>query len=266
LNFALQNTGIPKEKIAENTEDKRVFLSIYFPDQKKALKCLSRIKDLKLKRVRFYIRDLKDSQWKTLWKKYFQPINITKNICIVPAWLKNRRINSSASKKIFIDTSVAFGTGLHATTQMMSRLIEKEKGNFSNFLDIGTGSGILAIIAHHYGAKNIYAIDSDKLAVKTAKLNFFLNNCRIKSIKTAFFPNYAIKTKFDFIAANLLTRDLLKVKSDLVAYLKKGGNIAVSGIYKDNYELFRKNFKNAQLKELLVLKKNNWYAVLFQKI
>ena len=208
LNIALQNAGIPKEKIAENIEDKRSYLSLYFANQSKTLNCISKVKNLKLKGLRFYIRDLKDSQWKTLWKKYFQPLNITRDICIVPGWLKNKKIRTSASKIIFIDTSVAFGTGLHATTQMMANLIKKEKNNFRDFLDIGTGSGILAIIARYYGAKNIYVIDSDKQSIKTAKLNFILNNSPVKSARTACFPDYAMNTKFDFIAANLLTKDL----------------------------------------------------------
>lgn len=265
LNITLQNAGIPKEKIVENIEKKHTFLSVFFSNPRQALSCISKIKGLNLKNTRFYMRNLKDSQWKTLWKKYFQPINITKDICIVPIWLKNRKIETT-SKKIYIDTSVAFGTGLHATTQMMSRLIKKEKGNFCNFLDIGTGSGILAIVARYYGAENIYAIDSDKKATKTAKHNFILNNCPVKYVKTACFPENKIKIKFDFIAANLLTQDLLKVKKYLVASLKKGGYLAVSGIFKDNFPLFNNGFKNLRLKELLSLKKNGWHAVLFQKI
>ena len=170
-----------------------------------------------------------------------------------------------SDKDIYIDTVFAFGSGLHATTRMMARFIALEKGKFSCFLDVGTGSGILSIIAHRYGARELYAIDIAKDAIKTARSNLRINQCRPACIKTLSFDEFHTEKQFDFIAANLFTEDLIRIKNKLIACLKPGKYLAVSGIYRDNYLSFRKRFSDQRLRCLRVLVQKNWYALLFTR-
>ncbi|MBI4982171.1 MAG: 50S ribosomal protein L11 methyltransferase [Candidatus Omnitrophica bacterium] len=264
LNSVLLNCGVKQERIVEKKHKNRIYLSVFPETTKQAVSLqrkisLSGLKGIYLKKIL-----LKDSDWKTRWKKYFKPFNITRNIRVIPLGRRDFDKNKTL-KRIHIDTVVAFGTGTHPTTKMVAQFITSKKGKFFSFLDIGTGSGILSVVASCCGAGEIFAIDFDEQAIKTAKNNFFLNCIEPDYIKAIDFGNFNPKRKFDFIAANLLTDDLLRFKTKLVALLNPGGYLAVSGIHKDNYKRFREYFKSRQILFLNVNKIKGWYACLLRK-
>ena len=107
---------------------------------------------------------------------------LTKQIKIVPAWLKGNDTRKAA-QRIYIDSHMAFGTGLHPTTKYTAQLIEAYRGKYGRFLDVGTGTGLLSIIAEKNKAQEILAIDVDGEAVKTARENILLNGCRKVKLK-----------------------------------------------------------------------------------
>jgi ribosomal protein L11 methyltransferase len=261
----LVHAGISEEEIAENIEKKRHYLSFYRRTHLQAARIMKRLRSCTPYKITLSCRMLKDEQWKTRWKKYFKPFAITDDIRIVPAWLKGR-IPGSARSDIFIDTSVAFGTGLHATTRLMASFIASHRRHIGNFLDVGTGSGILSLIAHSYGADTMCAIDCDRHAIATAKNNFLLNHCTTAAARCVDFSAFRNRRPFTFIAANLLTADLIRFKKTLLSHLAPGGYLAVSGIYRDNYRLFRTGFSDPRVRCVRVRTKKGWYALLFRRI
>jgi len=259
----LLSAGIPEENIVENAYKGKNYLSVFFPSLEKALRLQRRIR--LLQRPGFIIRlsSLRDADWKTRWKKYFKPFFITSDIRVVPVW-KNTSVRRT-DQAIYLDTTFAFGTGLHATTQMMAHYIEKCSGNCERFLDVGTGTGILSIIAARYGARIIHAIDSDGDSVKTARINFRVNHCRAVYCQAVDFRRYTVQGAFDFVAANLLTEDLICFQKKLARLVKPGGFLAVSGIFHENYRHFRGNFKPVGMAPVAVSHKKNWYALVYRK-
>lgn len=264
LRLVLANLGVKEEDIAERLQKGRTCLSFFVKSRKEAQVVFVKIRALRLKGFSLRLKPLKDKDWKTRWKKYVKPFAITKQIRVVPLWKAGQETKKS-DKDIYIDTVFAFGSGLHATTRLMARLIALEKGKFFRFLDVGSGSGILSVIAHRYGAGELYAIDIAKDAIKTARRNLRINQCPVEHIKVISFDDFSVKERFDFIAANLFTEDLIRLKNKLIACLSPGKYLAVSGIYRDNYLSFRKRFSDRRLRCLRVLVQKNWYALLFTR-
>lgn len=264
LRFVLINLGVREQDIVEKLQKGRTCLSFFVKSRKKALAVFAKIRALRLKGFILRVKPLKDKDWKTRWKKYVKPFAITKQIRVVPLWKAGQETKKS-DKDIYIDTVFAFGSGLHATTRMMARFIALEKGRFSRFLDVGSGSGILSIIAHRYGAGELYAIDIAKDAIKTARRNLRINQCPAEHIKVMSFDDFQAKERFDFIAANLFTEDLIRLKNKFITCLRPGKYLAVSGIYRDNYLSFRKRFSDQRLRCLRVFVQKNWYALLFTR-
>ena len=248
------------DRVSELLEDGKTFLLVYDQRQKSLENVAGFLIQHGFLKKEVVISRLRESDWKTKWKKDFQALQLTGKIMVVPTWQKKKFLKNK-SEKIYIDSTVAFGTGLHSTTQFMARLIEKQEGAFESFLDIGTGTGILTLVALKNGARQVKAIDIDKEAVKVAKANFIQNGynpsvvyCRniqfLKGIKAV-----------DFVAANLMTQDLIKFKKQILATVKPGKFLAVSGISVQNLPLLVKTFRLLPLTSETILKNKEWSAV-----
>lgn len=264
IKLVLLKLGIKENDIVENDEKGKKFISIFLKTQKQTQEVIKRFKLLKLKGVLVLAKDLDDKDWTTRWKDYFKAFNITKNVRIVPLWMKGKD-EVKSKKTVYIDTTFAFGSGMHATTQMMAQLIESKKKNLEKFLDIGTGSGILSLIAQKLGAKEIWALDIDPISIETAQDNFKINKCNYKFLRAVRLEKFRTSEKFDFIAANLITEDLIRLKDSLISLIKTGGYLAVSGIFCDNYPKFAKEFRDKQIQVEKVVSRKKWFAVLFKK-
>lgn len=258
----LEKNGIRGQDIAQKNEKGRCYLSVYVKSARGAGTVRAAMRSSGLKGISVSLVRLKDSDWKTRWKKYVVPFRITPEIRVVPVW--NRGFRRATADSILIDTTLAFGTGLHATTRMMAGLIRERRGDLGNFLDIGAGSGILSVIASRYGAGTITAIDNDPHTVKTCRRNLAMNYCKGK-VMARDLADFRPGRRFDFVAANLLTEDLVRLRSRLVPLVTPGGYLAVSGIYFENYASFRRRFKAANLVCRKVLRQKKWYALLFRK-
>jgi ribosomal protein L11 methyltransferase len=243
-----------------------------------------------LKNITLSFKNLKDKDWLTRWKDNFNPFNITENIRVVPFKFKGRAISRPGKTNIFIDTDTIFGTGMHPTTRFMVEFIQKEEGRFKDFFDIGTGTGILAIIAHKFGAKKIWGIDIDKKAIPVAQENILANQGRFDysssprhigaskkfrskyadecyeelHLKAIDFKRFKVSDKFDFVAANLLTDDLIKMRDKIVSTVRPGKYLAVSGISVANWERFSRHFNQKPLSCLKVLRGEGWCAGLYK--
>jgi ribosomal protein L11 methyltransferase len=264
IRCVLVNSGVPADHIVEKFERGSTLVSFYEKTRSHAHAHAAVLRSMKLDKVRVSVGTVQDRDWTTRWKKYFKPFNISRDIRVVPAWKKHSKI-PAGSYAVYLDTTFAFGSGLHATTQLMAQFMHLKKSHLGSFLDIGTGSGLLALIASVYGSRDIRAIDIDPVSIKTAANNCRMNQCSFRYLKAVRFEEFRARKQFDFVAANLLTEDLIRLRKKLIAAVAPGGYLAVSGIFCKNYAFFRKRFKHRGLRCAAVNRKKDWYAVLFRK-
>lgn len=169
-----------------------------------------------------------DPGWATMWQRRFEPLPIGERILIVPPW---RRVNAPARTAIVIKPGRAFGTGHHATTAGALRAIDRLCGErkFARALDVGTGSGILAIAMALLGAKHVTAIDVDAAALDNARENAALNHLR-RRIRLSTTPVAQLSGRFDLIVANILSSVLIAIAPDLIRLLARRGRLILGGI------------------------------------
>jgi ribosomal protein L11 methyltransferase len=167
-----------------------------------------------------------EQDWNESWKKGFVPINVGHRFTILPPWEQPQK----GRLNLIIDPAMAFGTGHHETTRSCLVLIEKyaEKSSKASFLDLGTGTGILAIAAFKLGFHRIVAVDTDLLAVEAARKNAELNQAAGIDIRECSLAG--LRETYDFIAANIISGVLELLAPSLAAHLKPGGVIILSGI------------------------------------
>jgi len=171
-------------------------------------------------------RVLPDRDWNEIWKKNFRPIDVGNSLTIIPSWLpmETKRI------PVIIDPGMVFGTGHHETTQTCLVLIEglAKRPVKRSFLDIGTGTGILAIGAARLGFEQVTAIDIDPLAVDAATRNAAANGLTNIDVRQGTIAS--VSGTFDAIAANLLSEILMKIAPEISRHLESDGTAIISGL------------------------------------
>ncbi len=264
LRQVLLSVGVPNEQIIENREDGVTWVSTYFRSPRAARRCQNLIAVLPLKNVKLRKRNILRTHWEGKWKLDFNPFALTRRIDIVPLWRK-KDYRPGRRQPVYIDTIAAFGTGLHETTRFMAQIIEENRGRFASFLDIGTGTGILSLVALKSGGKDIVAIDIDRYSVRVARSNMNVNRVRFQALKAIDLLKLSSRQKFDFVAANLITYELIRMRRKIVSLVKPGGRLAVSGVSLENLPRLRKAFVRLPLRCVKVKRGKEWVAVLFQR-
>lgn len=205
------------------------------------------------------VRTLEDQDWENAWKEHYHVQRIGERVVIVPSWLEHTPQPGDIILRL--DPGMAFGTGLHPTTQLCLRLLERYAAPNQRVLDLGTGSGILAIAAAKLGAAPILALDNDPIAVTVAAENVARNDVA-SSVQAAlgslgagqqmghwitgdFGPppdsdsgakHPAFVAAFDLICANLIAKVLIILARDLAIALAPGGMLLSSGIILEREE------------------------------
>lgn len=211
-----------------------------------------------------YVTELvPDQNWNELWEKnYFKPILVS-NKCLIRAPFHKEY--PKAKYEIVIEPKMAFGTGNHETTALMIEFILGLDLQERNILDMGCGTGILAMLASLKNAGAITAIDIDTWSVDSSIENATNNNC--KNIKVLHGnANLLTDQKFDFIFANIhkniLIDDLPKYKQ----VLNEGGTILLSGFYENDLADIKLCAEKLNLKFIEYRRRNKWVAAKFQKV
>jgi ribosomal protein L11 methyltransferase len=239
-------------------------VSVYFPDRTTASGVLRQLQQQKFSHISSSLHTHRRQDWESAWKKGWKPFSLTRRFHIIPLWQEDR-LYPAGKVPVFLDTTNAFGTGLHETTRFTAQIIDQLSGTFSSFLDIGTGSGILAVVAARLGASRVLAFDIDPDAVSVAKANLAANNLSLVTVRKADIARFVPRKLFDCVAANLVTPDLLRCQESIAACVAPGGHLVVSGISLASLPLFSRSFSPEGFSRVRLVKGKEWAAVLFRR-
>ena len=169
-----------------------------------------------------------EKDWRDAWKRYYHATKLGR-IVVVPSW--EEYMPESGEITIDMDPGAAFGTGTHETTRLCEKLLEDAVKPGCPVLDIGTGSGILAICAKKLGAGRTVAVDIDETAVRVAKENCERNGCDVVCAVSDLLSNEnALSGRYDVICANIVADVVKLLAPRLRAYMTDGARVILSGI------------------------------------
>ena len=221
------------------------------------------------KNIEFLVENVAEQNWVELTQSQFEPIEISKNLQIIPTWHYQKQSQQNSKVQIILDPGMAFGTGSHPTTHLCLNFLEylqkfhEKSPKIFDVLDYGCGSGILGIAAAKFGAKNVVGVDIDKNAVKAAKFNVEQNSVAEKMQVFAVdeFSQNSQSQKFDIVVANILANPLRLLAPMLASLVKNDGFLALSGILSSQIEEIIEIY-SPYLKMQVFAEKDGW-ACLF---
>ncbi|QBE96527.1 Ribosomal protein L11 methyltransferase [Blautia producta] len=260
-------------------DDGVAYLNFYLDEDENVEEMLQKVKD-ELSELRNFVdigegtittSQTEDKDWINNWKQYFKQFYVD-DILIIPSWEEVKEEDKDRMI-IHIDPGTAFGTGMHETTQLCIRQLKKYVTPETELLDVGTGSGILSIVALKLGAKHAVGTDLDPCAVPAVEENKEVNNIPSESFDMMIgniIDDKAIQDKvgyekYDIVAANILADVLVPLTPVILNQMKKGGIYITSGIIDDKEETVVKAVKEAGLEVLEVTYQGEWVSVTARK-
>ncbi len=211
--------------------------------------------------ISYQFKKIVRQNWNEEWEKNFQPIQIGEQIYVRADFHEPM---PDFPFEIIITPKMSFGTGHHETTSMvMEHQLTIDHAN-KKVLDVGTGTGILAVLASKLGASQISAFDIDEWSVENTIENVQLNNVSNVSVRQGTIEDEP-KDRYDIVLANINRNILLNQIPVYVTFLKKGGDLIVSGFYEKDIADIQTVAESVGLKKIAQLSKNNWAAVVFKK-
>ncbi len=217
------------------------------------------------------ISETEDIDWINNWKQYFHQFYID-DILVIPSW-EELKTEDSERMILHIDPGTAFGTGMHETTQLCIRQLRKFITPDTMLLDVGTGSGILAILSLMFGAKHAVGTDLDPCAIDAVAQNCESNNISNENFELIIgniITDKDIQNKvgfdcYDIVVANILADVLVPLTPVIVNQLKKGGIYITSGIIDDKEQTVVDAVKASGLEVLEVTYQGEWVSVTARK-
>ena len=245
-------------------------VTFYLPDNLQGIETLGEIKkalpllreenpEIDLGRLELSFADVNEEDWSTAWKKYYHPTKIGDRLVIVPCWEEYETAPNEV--RVTLDPGMAFGTGTHETTRLCMRLLDKTVKPENTVLDIGTGSGILAITALLLGAKSAVGVDIDSVAVRVAQENADLNGVGGKITLLCGGLTEQVSGTYDIICANIVADVILRLSSVVTQFMHKDSVLLVSGIIEERCEEIKQALTKQGLAVHEVLTENGWAAI-----
>jgi len=264
--FDLGCTGVVSEDFQDRT------LKAYLPLQQDLEGIRARI-DLYLHALKEIFPDvsspvirfsqLEDQDWGLSWRRFFHPVQVTPGLLILPAW--EPVPETDVAHIIRMDPGPAFGTGQHPTTRMCLEAMEQVplKGPWT-LLDVGTGSGILAIYAVQLGAEKVLALDTDPEAIRWAGQNIRLNRAEA-GIRLSQEPVEQVREKYSLVCANLILGEILRLMPFLPGLMDPGGRLILSGILRDQVREVVVSLSENDLRPNETLYQDEWACLVAAK-
>jgi ribosomal protein L11 methyltransferase len=270
-NFVIEQGATGIEELEGNLKWLR--LRTYFPQdgkEKRILHALYRyLKSLKkiapeVPRARIKAASLPEQDWGENWKRFFKPVQVTSRFVVKPPWSKIRLKRGQIP--VDISPGMAFGTGTHPTTILCIQALEERlKKTGLSVLDVGTGSGILSVIAAKLGAKEVWGIDIDGVALENARENVEKNHVS-DVVKIRKGSIGGLQKKFDVIVVNIDLKSLRRMRRPLLKHLKNQGFLILSGILEKEEERLREHYlKTGLLQWVKVAQEGEWACFIFKK-
>lgn len=209
--------------------------------------------------------EVNEEDWSTAWKKYYHPTKVGERLVVIPCW--EEYAVTPGEVPVILDPGMAFGTGTHETTRLCMRLLERCVTADTEMLDIGTGSGILAVTALLLGAKSAVGVDIDELATKVARENATLNGVADRltlycgDLTEKLWGNPAVPAAYDVICANIVADVIIRLSKDVTKFMKPGSILLCSGIIEERCEEVKSALLEAGLSIEEVLTENGWAAI-----
>ena len=203
--------------------------------------------------------------WAEDWKQNFSTFHIGKKLVIRPSW--EEYTPQVGEIVVEIDPGMAFGTGTHGTTQLCLEVIAElldHSNSPMSMLDVGTGSGILALGAAALGCQNVVANDIDPIACTVARENI-KKNCYAEQVKISELPLEKLPGQFDLIVANILAEENIRLRHAFMEHLCPGGWLVLSGILKEKEGLVRNGFADLLLCPFSSRYQDEWVCLLSQR-
>ena len=201
-----------------------------------------------------------EEDWADKWKAFFKPTPIGERLFVRPIWIDDYDAGDRAV--LNIEPGAAFGTGTHDTTRLCLETLDKIIKKGDTVLDIGCGSGILAIASMLLGAKEGFGVDIDELAVKTAKENGKMNGLDEPELKFVCGDLADKVTKqYDVVVANIVADIIILFSSQVRAFMKQGAKFIASGIIDTRADEVVTALKNAGLKLVERIEQGGWVCL-----
>ncbi len=260
-------------------DDGIAYLSFYLEESEDKEVLLQRVRE-ELEELRNFVdigegtiveSQTEDKDWINNWKQYFHQFYVD-DILIIPSWEKVSKEDED-KMIIHIDPGTAFGTGMHETTQLCMRQLKKYVTEETELLDVGTGSGILSIVALKLGANHAVGTDLDPCAISATKENLEVNEIASGSMDVLIGNIIDDKSvqdqvgyeKYDIVVANILADVLVPLTPVILNQMKKGGIYITSGIIDEKEEVVVEAVKKAGLEVLEVTHQGEWVSVTARK-
>jgi len=209
----------------------------------------------------------KDRDWSVKWRAGLKPVRVTSDgssVVIKPSWCVAEKKHGDIV--IEIDPGMAFGTGSHATTKMclkaIKTLLGARKGLRTSLLDVGTGTGVLAIAAKKLKVKKAVGTDIDAVALKVARKNIRLNRAVVSLTSK---PVERVPGLYSIVVANILAGELIRLSNALFTRVMPGGALVLSGILKEETETVKEAFCSTGLRYSRKYIAGEWAALVFTR-
>lgn len=222
----------------------------------------------------YSVREVDEDDWANNWKQYFKPLKVSDRLTIKPTW-EDYTPQSDQEQIIELDPGMAFGTGTHPTTSLCLRTLEGVIQPGDEVIDVGTGSGILAIGACRLGASRVLALDLDPVAVSSAAENTRLNGLEdriqvvesdlLSVLKQGVNTPLSVKLPVRVVVANILAEIILLFIEDVYEALESGGIYIASGIYKNKEQAVQDALLAAGFEITQTAREEDWVAFVARK-
>ena len=237
-----------------------MMLNAYIP-QSEFEECRDEVEDMLHNEgiLDYYFEDIEQQNWNAVWESNFAEVEVNDKVLIRAPFHKARPHYKGL--EVIIQPKMSFGTGHHATTQLMVEMLLSSIVKGKRILDMGSGTGVLAIVAAKLGAESVLAVEIDDMAEESVRENIELNNVGEKIVSVCGDATAIEGEKFDIVLANINRNVLL---ADMKAYAKtlsEGGELIMSGFLEEDIPLLVKKAKSLKLKLIERLSHNEWRAI-----
>ena len=210
--------------------------------------------------------EMEQRDWNAEWEASIQPERVTERLVITPSWHKEEALKMGAEQLIVIDPKMSFGTGHHETTRLCLRALELLDCKDKSVLDLGTGTGVLAIYALMLGARHAIAVDTDEWSIQNAHENRLLNHIDESQLEIRAGTLASVignDEPFELIVANIHRNVLLEIASQLKEHIASGGTLILSGLLQYDSDEVRAKYENVGFTFEQQTSENEWISLRF---